>query len=64
MNARDIKRFQTIKHQADTLLNAGVTGSGITNMDVMEAVLGDMQAAMGNRDPRELAKLIELDKAV
>ena len=64
MNARDIKRLQTIKHQADILLNAGVTGSGITNMDVMEAVLGDMQAAMGNRDPQELAKLIELDKAV
>lgn len=61
MNAKDTNHLVTLRAQADALLDAGVTGSGITNMDVMEALLGDLGEIMANRDPRYLAVLVQQD---
>lgn len=62
MNAKDHKRLATVRSQADRLLDPGGQANGqILNIDVLEALLGDVQNIQNNRDPEHLAALIKLD---
>lgn len=62
MNIRDMKRLQGILNAANQLMDAGpAVAPVITNVDVIEATLADINAVMMNKDPKELLKLIELD---
>ena|SRR5688500_6572387 len=64
MNKRDIKRLDAILTLADTLMNAGETGSGVTNAEVVEAILGDLSRATRGLDACWLVALVERDERV
>lgn len=62
MNIKDQQRLAKVLAQADELLNKpGKVGNPISNLDVLEAVLGDIGRVMSNRDPVSLALLVERD---
>lgn len=62
MTKAERKALETVLANADTLLDAGPTGSGITNMEVMEALLGDIRHVLtGAFSGTELAQLIKRD---
>lgn len=62
MTKAERKALETVLANANQLLDAGPTGSGITNMEVMEALLGDIQHVLtGSYSGTELAQLIKRD---
>lgn len=63
MNKRDRANLDLIVKLAEQLLNAGDTGSGILNIDVLEATLADIGSALGGKSPFELQKLVARDEA-
>lgn len=50
---------QIVRNTNDLLMN---TGNGITNADVIEAMLGDIIRVQGGRAPEELAALVRADE--
>ena len=63
MNKRDRANLELLLKLANQLLNAGDTGSGILNIDVLEATLADIGSALGGKAPFELQKLVARDEA-
>lgn len=63
MNKRDRANLELIVKLAEQLLNAGDTGSGILNIDVLEATLADIGSALNGKTPFELQKLTARDEA-
>lgn len=63
MNAKDRKRLTAILANANALLNAGDQHNGIRDIDVVEALIADVSAALGNCEPSETAKLVARDVA-
>lgn len=63
MNKLDRANLQAVLKLANGLLNAGHTSSGITNIDVLEAVLDGINDALNGKAPAVLAKLDERDEA-
>lgn len=62
MTKAEYAKFQTLITQANELLDGPPKENNqITNMDVLEAVLGDIRNVMNGWKPFELTKLIELD---
>lgn len=61
MNKQDRTRLDQIRSQADFLMNG--KGNGITNADVVEALLWDLELARVGRDPEAIPALVELDEA-
>lgn len=61
MNAKDRKRLIAILANANALLNAGDQGNGIRDIDVIEALIADVSAALGNADPIETQLLVARD---
>jgi len=62
MNRRDMKRLNEIHDMANKLMNAGDTGSGIRNAEVIEAIMEDVERMGRSQDPKALPELIERDK--
>lgn len=63
MNIQDRTRLNTIIGQANKLLSSGAqVGPLVRNIDVLEALLDDVTRAVRSENPRELARLIELDQ--
>lgn len=63
MNKRDRANLELIVKLAEQLLNTGDTGSGIRNIDVLEATLADIGSALNGKSPFELQKLTARDEA-
>lgn len=63
MNKRDRANLTKLIELAEQLLNAGDTGSGIMNIDVLEATLSDIGSALNGKAPFELQKLIVREEA-
>lgn len=61
MNAKDRKRLTAILANADALLNGDFRGNGIRDIDVLEALIADVHAALGNAEPIETQLLIARD---
>lgn len=65
MNAKDHKRVAEIKTQADKLLNdSGLMKEwDLLNIDVVEALLGDLNELTWGNDPKHLQNLTLPDEA-
>src|SRR5688572_1711345 len=63
MNKQDRANLATLVKLAEQLLNAGDTGSGIRNIDVLEATLSDIGNALNGKAPFEIQKLIAREEA-
>lgn len=63
MNAKDRKRLTAILANANALMNAGNQGNTITSTDIIEALIADVSAALGNGEPTETAELVSRDVA-
>ena len=61
MNMQDRAVAIEICHLADTLMNAGETGSGITNADVVETMIGDVGLLSNGAAIRHLQALVDKD---
>lgn len=59
MDRTDHRRMSLVRAQADELLDAPKsTETQILNIDVLEALLGDIGHVQNGREPRELAELL------
>lgn len=63
MNKRDRANLDLLVKLAEQLLNAGDTGSGVRNIDVLEATLADIGSALIGKAPFELQKLTAREEA-
>lgn len=59
MNKQERQKLSTILSQAGTLLNG--QGNGITDLDLIHAILGDLGRVLSGRSIEELGQLIRLD---
>lgn len=64
MNKTDRARLEAILERANTLLNAPkLENNHITDINVLEAVLADIQSVLANGSPFETAKLMAKEEA-
>lgn len=62
MRKAEYAAFKELCSQVDMLLDAGNTGSGIRNIDVLEALLGDVMIVAGGGKAEHIPALITRDK--
>lgn len=60
MNRTERAQLTAIVDVADALMNG--RGNGITNADVVEALIGDVRHVANGTAPRELAELVTRDR--
>lgn len=64
MNVKDTQRLGEVLRKVDRLLDSGPLPSGnIRNIDVLEALIGDIRTVMQNREPDEIHALLVQDTA-
>ncbi len=65
MNGRDVIALTNILADTEALLNAGPSPEGkatILNIDVLEALIGDVRSVMNRGNPHEVAALLKQDR--
>jgi hypothetical protein len=62
MNAKDVKRVNTMIKLANDLMNGPPSlNPVVTNVDVIEALIGDLGNVLIEREPTELVALVKRD---